>query len=105
MPQRLPPSPRQFPGFGGQLLAAILGLVVVVSFITLGFVVFLVLLVVGSVFWMIFLVRSWWFSRGKPPVAEREARSSAGDTLEGEFKVVNKAASDSAAGSQQDGKG
>lgn len=91
MAQRLPPSA---PGLGGQLVAAALGLVFVISLITLGFVVFFVAMLLGTVFWMVFLVRRWWLSRGAPQAVETKAGRGAGDTLEGEFKVVGKSDGD-----------
>ncbi len=95
MAQRLPPSA---PGFGGQLVAAVLGLVFVFSLITLGFVVFFVALLLGTVFWMVFLVRRWWLTRKGPQVAGRNTGGKAGDTLEGEFKVVGRDAGDNKTG-------
>lgn len=101
MPQRLPPANESVSGLGGQLLAAVLGVVLFLSFIALGFVVFLVLLVVGTAFWLMFLTRRWWLTRGRPGAAMRGPARGRGDTLEGDFKVVNEKPDKSAASARR----
>lgn len=90
MSQRLPPAHGSVPGFAGQLIAVVLGLVLVFSVVAIGFVMFFVFMLAGTVFWLIFLARRWWLTRGNQKPAKTGTRPGAGATLEGEFKVVNK---------------